>query len=259
MKSISFFCVVSALGLFGIASVQAADTKQASVTRVYTDSVAPPDQAAYESGVKSYNKCLAEHGYKYAWTAWLHETGDTYQYSYVSPPVGWDAFDTMLTQGKACVAAWHSDANPHLKGETSAFMKVMPELSHMTKDMGAAAPLMEVTFFKLKPGHEASQAFTDAVKKIGAAAEQSGWANHYMMSQVMDGDRGAPDYILVSYSTSWADFGKKGDKPLWTMVEGAYGKAAAAAMRKSLNGAIQAVSSHVDSRSADLTYTPSGT
>jgi hypothetical protein len=257
MKGISA-CVVTALALFSMASVWAADTDQANVMRIYTDSVAPPDQVAYEAGVKDFNKCLSIHGFTYAWTAWLHETGDTYQYSYVSAPLSWSAFDAMREQGKACLAAWQGSANPHMKGEISSFAKVMPELSHMTQAMGATAPLMEVTFFKLKPGHEAVQTFIDEVKKISAAAEKSGWANHYMMSQVMDGDHGAPDYILLSYSTSWADFGKQSDTPVWTMVEGVYGKEAAAAMRKSINGAVQEMSSHIDSRSVDLSYSPPG-
>ncbi|MFC5525929.1 hypothetical protein ACFPPA_09265 [Rhodanobacter ginsengisoli] len=258
MKGISL-CVVSALALVGVASVQAAEMEKANIMRVYTDSVAPPDQQAYEAGAKSFNKCLAEHGFKYAWTTWLHETGDTYQYSYVSEPVNWAAFDAMHVQSSPCMAAWQSDVNPHLKGETSAFLEIKPELSYMAKDnMDAGSPLMEVTFFKLKQGHEASEAFTAAAKKIAAAAAKSNWSSHYTFVQVMDADHGAPDFILSIYSKTWADFGKEPNQPLWKMVEGVYGKDSAAAMRKSVNGAIQEVWSHVDSRSADLTYTPAG-
>lgn len=42
------------------------------------------------------------------------------------------------------------------------------------------------------------------------------------------------------------------------MVENAYGNEDTAALCKSLNDAVQDVSSHVDSYSADLTYQPSG-
>lgn len=249
--------LVSGMALFCAAAVQAADMEQANVRRVYTDNVAPADQQAYEAGVKTFNKCLAEHGFKFRWTAWLHETGDTYQYSYVSDPATWADFDAMQAQGKPCVGSWQTNANPHLKGESSAFMQNRPELSHMVTDNSATAALMGVTFFKLKPGHEAMEAFTEAVRKITAAASKSKWPGSYMTLAVKDGGSGAPDFIVTSYSSSWADFGKQDNPTLWKMVEGVYGKADAASIRKSLNAAIQEVSSHIDSRSADLTYTPS--
>lgn len=251
-------CLISALALSGMVGARAADTAKASIMRVFTETVAPPDQSAFEAGIKSFEKCLAEHGYKFSWIGWLHETGDTYQYSFVSAPAPWATLDAMQTQGSACVASWRNDVNPHLKGESSALLEVKPELSHMGKDMGATAALMEVTVFKLKPGHEAHEAFTAAIKKVAAAADKSGWSSHYTVVQVMDADHGAPDFLLASYSSNWTDFGKDADPPVWKMVEGVYGKTDAAALRKSLNDAVQEVSSHLDSRSAELSYTAPG-
>ena len=257
MKRIALLWI-SGIAFSCTAAIYAADMQQANIRRVYTDNVAPADQQAYEAGVKTFNTCLAKHGFKYTWTAWLHETGDTYQYSYVSDPATWADFDAMQTQGKACLASWQGNANPHLKSETSAFLVDKTELSHMAGGMGATAALMEVTFFKLKHGHEAAEAFTDAVKKITAAANKSKWSGNYMVVAVKDGGQGAPDFIVTSYASSWANFGKDDNPTLWKMVEGVYGKQDTAAIRKSINGAIQEVSSHIDSRSADLTYTPSG-
>ncbi|MDE1893409.1 MAG: hypothetical protein KGM46_05620 [Pseudomonadota bacterium] len=254
MKSVSL-CVVSALLLAGMAAAHAAEMEQAGVMRDYTDVVSPPDQLAYEAGVKSYNKCLAEHGFKFGWTAWTHETGDTYQYSYVTDPVSWAAFDQMHEQGKPCGAVWQRDANPHMKGETSAFMQVKPELSYAGKEKAASATLLEVTFFKLKPGHEAHEAFMAAAKKIAAAAAKAHWSNHYTVAQIMDADQGAPDFAVVSYAANWAEFGKDPEQPLWKMVAGVYGKDAGMSMRKSLNAAVQESWSHVDRRNADLSFT----
>jgi hypothetical protein len=258
MKCISL-CVAALLALAGVASVQAAGTAQPNIMRVYTDSVAPADQLAYEAGVKSFNKCLAEHGSKVTWTAWSHETGDTYQYSYVSEPVTWADFDGMHVQDQPCTAVWQSAANPHMKSETSAFMEVKPEISYTGKDdMGATNRLMGVTLLKLKRGHEAHEDFMAVAKKIAAAAAKTNWSNHYTFVEVMAADRGAPDFIVTGTAKNWADYGKDPDQPMWKMVEGAYGKADAAAMRKSLTGAIEESWSHVDSRNNDLTYTPAG-
>lgn len=253
MKSMASW-LASGVALLCLAGVQAAETPKTNVIRDYSDTVAPADQLAYEAGIKSYNRCLNQHGFKYTWTAWTHETGNTYTYSYISPPGSWSSFDAMQVAGKACDASFKSEVNPHLKGETSAFMVIMPELSLMPADMGTPSALMDVTYFTLKPGHDADEAFTSAVKKIIAAAEKSHWPGHAVLMRIRGGDQGAPDYILASPYKSWADLGAEPDPPLWKMLENVYGKQDAAALRKSLNDAIQDESSHVDSYNADLTY-----
>lgn len=234
-------------------AAQAADNKT-TVIRDYTDTVAPADQEAYEAGTKAFNQCLGQHGFKYTWTAWVHETGDTYSYSYTSDPLPWSAFDAMREAGKACDAALRTNVNPHLKSETSAFLKQHPELSYFPGNTASNWPLIEVIVFKLKPGHEPHEAFVDVLKKIAEAAQKAKWPNHYIVHEVMDAGDDAPDFLVVLPAKSWADLGKDPDTPLWTMVESAYGKADAQAMRKSLNEAMLSESAHVDSYSAELTY-----
>ncbi|RUL75937.1 hypothetical protein EKH80_09430 [Dyella choica] len=254
MNTIPSWLVLS-FTLLSAAAVQAADKSTSTIIRDYTDIVAPADQQAYETGVKNFNQCLHQHGFKFTWKAWVHETGNTYAYSYVSDPVPWESFDAMDTAGKACDATLRSAVNPHLKSETSAFVEMMPEWSHMPKNSDPASALIEVTFFKLKPGHENAEAFMAAAKKIAAAAEKSNWAVNYMIGRVREGDEGAPDFILVEPAKSWAELGKEPDPTVWKMVENVYGKESGQAIRKSVNDALQSVSSHVDSYSAELTYT----
>lgn len=235
--------------------IQAADTSASTIVRDYTDIVAPAEQQAYENGVKTFNQCLHQHGFNYTWKAWVHETGNTYSYSYVTDPLAWENFDAMSLAGKACDATLRTAVNPHLKSETSAFFEVMPAMSHMPKSMAPASAFIEVTYFKLKPGHEAEEAFVDAAKKIAAAAEKSSWSINYMFARVRDADEGAPDFILVIPAKSWAQLGREPDPSVWKMVENVYGKESGQALRKSVNNVIQSTSAHVDSYSADLTYT----
>jgi hypothetical protein len=257
MKKISpWLTVTIATGLLCTVGAHAQDMGKASVIRDYTDIVAPADQQAYEAGIKSYNQCLAQHGFKYGWVAWTHETGDTYAYSYTTDPLPWEAFDTMHSAGKACDQTLRSNVNPHLKSETSAFYEAMPEISHMGKGEGMTSPLIQVTLFKLKQGHEASEAFIAAAKKIADAANKSNWPFHYRFGRIKLGAEGAPDFILVSPAKSWADLGEGENPTLWKMVESVYGKDDAQALRKSINEAIAEASSHADSYNADLTYTP---
>jgi hypothetical protein len=258
MKRITLWLAFS-FAVLGVTGTKAADTTNSgTIVRDYTDIVSPADQQAYESGVKSFNQCLHQHGFQYTWTAWIHETGDTYSYSYTSDPITWGSFDAMSTAGKACDSVIRSSINPHLKSETSAFIEMMPELSHMPKGIAPTSAFIEVTYFKLKPGHEASDAFVAAAKKVAAAAAKSNWSVNYMFGRVREGDQDSPDFILVVPAESWADVGKDPDPNVWKMVEGVYGKEGGQAIRKSINDATQDVSSHVDSRSADLTYTSSG-
>jgi hypothetical protein len=239
-------------------SVCAADAAKPLVMRDFTDTVAPADQVAYEAGIKAYNQCLAQHGFKYTWTAWVHETGDTYSYSYTSDPLSWTSYDTMQTAAKACDGSLRSEVNPHLKSEISAFMEAHPELSHMAKGQNIYQPYIEVLYIKLKPGHDAHEAFLDVAKKIADAAEKSKWPNYYTISEIRDGGGDAPDFIVVIPSKSWAELGKEPDTPLWTMVENVYGKPDAQALRKSFNDAVQNESAHIDSYSTELTYKAGG-
>jgi hypothetical protein len=250
-------CVASALALSAFSGAFAAEASKANVYRDFSDTVAPANQEAYEAGVKAYNQCMKDHGFKYTWGAWNHETGNVYTYSYVAGPYTWADFDTMHATGKACDATWRKQANPHLKEEISAFMVSQADMSYMPKDADKDPPpaMIGVVYFHLKNGHDAHEAFTNAVKKIAAAAEKSKWSGHFQTNEIDYGGEGSPDYIVVLPNKDWADVGMERNPTLWKMMENVYGKTEAAAIRKSLNDSIEKSSSHIDSYNADLTYT----
>lgn len=254
MKGIAL-CVLSAGVLMAMGGVYAAEAP-AKVSRVYTDTVAPASQQAYLAGIKSYNKCLAEQGFKFRWTALTHETGDVYSYSYVSDPGSWADFDEMRKQGKTCDATFMTAVNPHLKGEISAFLQEEADMSHINPQ-GMSGELMEITYFKLKSGHGQGKAFGDAVKKVAVAAAKTHWPYYYRFVRVLDGGADAPDFMVATYSASWAQLGADASPSLWKMVETANGKEAAAAIRKAIDESIEQSSSHIDRQDAELSYIPS--
>lgn len=247
--------VVPALALFAAATASGAEKDEALVTRVYNDVVTPASQQAYEAAVKNYNKCLAKHGFKFEWTAWAHETGNTYSYSYAAGPYKWADFDTMHTTGKPCDKVWQTAANPHLSSESSAFFVEVPDMSRKP-DVEPAKNLITVTYFMLKPTHEADEAFTTAAKKVTEAANKAKWPGYYVTYRVKAADTGAPDYILVAPKKDWADYGAMIDPPFWKMVENTYGKQEADSLRKTINDALKDSSTHIDRYSAELTYKP---
>lgn len=249
-----------AIALF-VCATQASDMTAAStknVMRVYTDSVAPADQAAYEAGHKAFNKCLGEHGVQFGWTAWLHDTGDIDTYSYTSDPMTWADFDTMEKQSKACYAVLRTQASPYLKSASSAFLVQRPDLSRPGADMDKPGALMTVVSFTLKPGHKNYVAFQDAVKKIQAAETKAKWPYYSRFAEVRYGGQGASSYIVYYYSKNWADAGAETKPSMWKVVENAYGKTGSEAIRARLDDALQSSEVHIDTYSADMSYIPAG-
>lgn len=249
-------CVVAALAASAVGSAFAAGSDKAVVMRDYTDTVAPAHQQAYETGLKAYNQCLREHHVKFSEPTVTHETGNDYMYSSDVGPVTWADLDTLDAQSKACDATWHAQADPHLMGETSAFMVVQPDMSHLSADWKTQPPaLLHVFDYTLKPGHDADAAFTDAVKKITAAAVKAKWPYYWTTMQIQGGGDGAPDYLLVIRSKNWAEVGTPASPAVWKMVAGVYGQASADAIRKSFNDAVAKAPDHFDKYNAELSYT----
>lgn len=249
-------CVVAALAASAVGSAFAADSDKAVVWRDWTDTVAPAQQQAYEAGIKAYNQCLREHHVKFSEPTVTHETGDDYMYSTDVGPLTWADMDTLDAEAKACNATWHSQTNPHLKGEASALMVLQPDMSNLPAGWRTQTPppILHVIDYTLKPGRDAGMAFTDAVKKIAAAAVKAKWPYYWSTMQIEGGGDGAPDYVLVIRSKNWADAGAEPDPALWKMVASVYGQTDADAMRKSLDASIAKAPDHFDRYSAALSY-----
>lgn len=250
-------CVVAALATTAVGSAFAADPDKAVVMRDYTDTVAPAHQQAYEAGLKAYNQCLREHHVKFSEPTVTHETGNDYMYSTDVGPITWADLDTLDTQAKTCDATWRAQGNPHLDGETSAFMVIQTDMSYLPPNRKMQEPpsILHVIDYTLKPGHDASMAFTEAVKKITAAAAKSKWPYYWSTMRIEGGGDGAPDFLLVIRSKNWADVGMEPNPALWKMVAGVYGQTDADAIRKSLNDSIAKAPDHFDKYNADLSYT----
>ena len=249
-------CVVAALAIGVAGSAFAADSNQAKVMRDWTDTVAPAHQQAYEAGLKAYNQCLREHHVKFSEPTVTHETGNNYMYSSDVGPVNWADLDAVDAQAKPCDATWRAQANPHVMSETSAFMVLQPDMSHLPVgwQKQTPPPILHVIDYTLKPGQDATAAFTDAVKKITAAADKTKWPYYWSTMQIQGGGDDAPDYALVIRSKNWADVGTDPNPSLWKMVANAYGQTEADNIRKSLDDSIAKMPDHFDKYNAELSY-----
>jgi hypothetical protein len=250
-------CLVFMSGFACASPALAAGKDGADVLRVYADSVNPAEQTAYEAGIRKYNECLRGRGFRYAWIALSHETGDVYSYSYVTGPYAWADYDAMDAAAKPCLDTFHGEVNPHLKSEISGFFRMMPGASYLPGGFDMKAGFVDVMFFKLKPGHDAHEAFENAANKIAAAAAKAKWPVHFSVQRAMDLDRNAGDFVVLSTAGSWKDLGTIDDASAYELLESANGKADADATRAALDGAVVEVWSHIDRYNADLTYLPS--
>ncbi|MGH8397093.1 MAG: hypothetical protein ACRETA_02455 [Gammaproteobacteria bacterium] len=240
-----------------IASAQAANAGKTLVTIDYTDTIAPTEMQAYVAGIKAYSRCLREHGVKFNDYAIAHETGrNTYKISYYREPMTWAERDELGSESAPCKATFNARVNPHLKSESSAVKVEEPEMSHLPAGgkNQAPPPFLHVFNYTLKPGPTANAAFSDAVKKIAAAAAKTKWPYYWDAVAIEGGGEGAPDYQLAIGGQNWADVGAEPKPALWKMVANAYGKTEVDTIRKSLDDAIANVSDHFDKYNAELSY-----
>jgi hypothetical protein len=218
--------------------------------------VAPAQQAAYEAGVKNFNQCLSQHGFKFAVPALEHVTGNTYVYSYVVMLPNWAGLDTNHAMSTVCDSAFTSDVNPYLLSETAAVTTVMPGFSHYPNDMAPMTALTEVISFTLKPGMAAYNAFTNGVKAIYTAEAKSNWPYYSELDEMNYAGPGAPDFQLIIPAKSWAEIGTPESPSVWKMLANVYGQRKADAIHKSIGDAIASSESHVDRYDPSLSYTP---
>jgi hypothetical protein len=79
-----------------------------------------------------------------------------------------------------------------------------------------------------------------------------------MLTEVIDGGVGPPDFLLVGPSNSWADLGKQMDSTVLKMRDGVHGKTDTAAVRKTIRDSVQDSSTHIDRYREKLSCRPAG-
>ncbi|MGH8278511.1 MAG: hypothetical protein ACRETQ_02975 [Gammaproteobacteria bacterium] len=257
MKTALFGVAALAATLFTL-NAQAAS--QANVWRVWNDTVAPAQQQAYEAGIKTFNQCLRQHGFKYGVGAFTQSTGNTYQYAYVIGPVTWADFDVNHAF-TACNATYSAAVDPHLQSETSGYLTLAAGMYHLSGTPAAlAAPgalaLLDVNQFTLKPSQGAGDTFVKSVKEIYTAMEKARWPHYSETFAIVAAGPGAADYELVGFDDNWAQFGADENSSLMSMLDTAYGKKKAGDIMKSVNSVIASAEESVYRADPALTYTP---
>ena len=74
----------AAIGLAQAAAPAPAAAPAMTVTRVYIVEVPPAEDHAFNEGVKAWDKCLRDHGFKRASYVYDSETGDVTRYLFLN-------------------------------------------------------------------------------------------------------------------------------------------------------------------------------
>ena len=247
--------VLAVAGLLIAAGMGAAHAEEsAPVSRFYVVEVAPAHDQAFRDGMKAWLKCMHEHSAAHALWAWSAETGDLGRYAFESDTKTWAGIDAMDPADKACGGDFTTGVMPHISKAYSWVAEGKPKMSHMDAGTSGMPAFVYVLDVKVKAGQGAS--FTEAVEKYAAAATKSKWEGQWFADAVTGGGRGSADYILVWPNKSWAEIGQEPNPSIKAMMEKAYGKTQAAAIRKQFFDAIDHQWDGIWSYNKELSYIP---
>lgn len=248
-------CRLAGLGVALAASVGLAQAAApASVTRVYVVDVPPAQDVAFGEGVKTWEKCLHDHGGKQAIVAYAAETGDLGRYLFLETYGAWSGMDNHDAADKGCEPTFRSEVLPHFNHGFSEIAQLNSKETYMPGEDADPAAMIWVDAFRIKPGQ--TDAFNGAVAKFAAAAAKTRWPGHFAGYDIEGSGQGAEDFVLVWPNKSWADIGQDPNPTVRQLMESVYGKAAARANHEKFVGSIAEDWSDAWSYDKDLSYAP---
>lgn len=207
-----------------------------AITRVFVVEVPPAQDQAFNQGMKSYEKCLRDHGATHATYVYDAETGDVGRYLFLEDYSAWGGMDVHSAAGKACHALFGAAVLPHFSHAFSEVAELNAKDTYMPGGDADPTPIMWVEAYRIKPGQ--ADNFRDALGMLAAAAAKAHWQGHFAGWDIDGAGQGGEDFVLVWPNRSWADVGQEPSPSAKDLMSSAYGKAAAVANHQKFLGAI---------------------
>lgn len=214
---------MAALSLAAGLGVARAGTPQ-GITRVYVLTVPPPQDYAFNQGIKTWEKCLAHHGYTNKIEVYDAETGDQTRYAFLISFDSWGAMDHHSPAIRHCGGTFGNAIAPHFSDSISEMLQPAAKQSYDPDHEMASPKFVWVTEYRIKPGK--MHQFKGALAKFAAAAAKTHWDGHFAASDVLGGGQGGPDFMLTWPNKSWADIGTDPTPSAMKMMQSVYGKGA---------------------------------
>jgi hypothetical protein len=234
----------------GLAQMAAA----ASVTRVYVIEVPPPQDHAFNVGIKAFEKCMRDHGVKHAMYAYSAETGDLSRYLFLVNFSTWGGMDAHDPALKPCDAVFSAAVMPHAGQVFSEIAVLNTKESYLLAGDPGPAPMIWAYGYRIKEGH--ASAFSDVVAKVAGAAAKIHWNTHFAGYDIEGAGQGGENFVLVLPNKSWADVGQDPSPSVKDMMSSVYGQAAAEAMMHKFDDAVADLWSDGWSYDKDLSLIP---
>ena len=176
------------------------------VTRVFVVEVPPAQDHAFNQGMKSYEKCLRDHGATHATYVYDAETGNVDRYLFMEDYSAWGGMDTHDPADKACHALFDAAVLPHISQAFSEVAELNAKDTYMPGGDPDPAPIVWVDAYRIKVGQAGN--FRDALGMLAAAADKAHWEGHFAGYDINGAGQGGEDFVLVWPNKSWADVGQ---------------------------------------------------
>ncbi|HEX3984287.1 MAG TPA: hypothetical protein VHX12_11375 [Acidisoma sp.] len=236
------------------ASMGLAQADTPAITRVYVVTVPAAQDHAFNVGVKTWEKCLKDHGAKQATVAYDAETGDISRYLFLNGYSAWSGMDAHDAAGKACMPTFGTQVLPHVGNAFSEIALLNAKETYNPGGDPDPAPMLWADVYRLKAGQE--MAFHNSLRQFAAAAAKTHWDGHFEGYDIEGSGHGGEDFVLIWPNKSWADIGQDTTPSADDMMAKVYGMAGAESMHQQYLAAIDEHWSDAWSYDKDLSLIP---
>lgn len=222
-----------------------------SVTEVFRQKARPGMTAEYEAGRKKHMAWHKAQGDTWIWNTYEVTTGpDTGAYIIASPNHQWADFDVWEAKFAAGDTADADASMGSSRGPSQrAYWTQLNALSRLPAANAPPTPLLSLTTYSVKPGHEG--ALRAAIRKVNAALDAGKFPLHSAWYQLTNGGP-SPTYAVVTPRANMASF----DVGVFGALVKQLGQAGTDALGKEFYDTISGATTELLQRRADLSYAP---
>ena len=244
------FAVLSLL----LALPAAAQEQAGNLGRVYFVKPKAGMELQYEEAAKRHMDWHRQEKDTWTWHTWQVVNGEQLgQYVVGTFNHSWEDFDAHAEFDAADTADALANLSKYTESVSNIITLYHEDVSRPLEG-DTPLPLSQVIRFQLNVGVVPD--FTYWMKKVHEAVEKTNWPPRYSWQQAINGTEG-PVFVLILSRKNWAGFSPP-EKPFDTMMEEAYGRREADALRKVFQKSVRSVRSETTQYRPDMNYIPAG-
>ena len=251
MRAIRCLIIVVAL-VFAAQPLMAQDEGPGLITKSFKVVVKFDRFLQFEDAYRQHLQWHQKNNDPWAWHTWQIVNGeDLGQYLMLSHGHRWHDFDFASAMRESEWADFYTHIAPHLTSMSSSLETFEPTISNWPAELDRPG-LVEMSSFELT--YDGFRAFRQAITRIHKAVVEKDPERHFAWFTTVNGSNG-PEMTLAIPHADWASFGAE-EKPLWSLIEEAYGPDEVTALQKAIGNSIRSQKTFVIDYREDLSYQP---